>query len=416
MFVTKGASPSAALARFLSLQPDGPLGVAVSGGSDSLALLHLLHDHLGPEQLFAVTVDHGLRPEAAAEAAHVSEICNALSVPHTTLRWRGWDGQGNVQDRARRARYTLMADWARAQGISRIALGHTPDDQAETLVMRLGRGAGVEGLAAMSAEREEQGVTFLRPLLEVRRAALRDDLRARAVAWIDDPTNDDTSFDRPRIRQALPDLAEIGLTVPALTTVAANLRSATDTLAHYAVQEARTHVRIDGPDVLLARAALETLPNEITRRLLIAALRWIAGPGYPPRSAALDRMIQELRAGSTTTLGGCLAIAGQDCVRLSREPAAVAGISAEPGTDWDQRWQIDGPFGPGDRIAATGETGLRDCANWRETGLPRTTLLAAPAVWRDGRLIAAPLAGLSAGFTAILLRTEKDFIATLRPH
>lgn len=416
MFVTKGASPSAVLARFLSVQPDGPLGIAVSGGSDSLALLHLLHDQLGPERLYAVTVDHGLRPEAAAEAAHVSEICKALSVSHTTLRWRGWDGQGNVQDRARRARYSLMAHWARAQGISRIVLGHTSDDQAETLVMRLGRGAGVEGLAAMSAEREEQGITFLRPLLAVRRTALRDDLKARAVTWIDDPTNDDTRFDRPRIRQALPDLAEIGLTVPALTTVAANLRSATDTLAHYAVQEARAHIRIDGPDVLLARAALDALPNEMIRRLLIAALRWIAGAGYPPRSAALDRMIQELCAGTTTTLGGCLATTGQDVVRLSREPAAVAEFMAEPGTVWDQRWRVDGPFGPGDRIAATGETGLRDCPNWRETGLPRTTLMAAPAVWRGDRMIAAPLAGLPAGFTAILLRTEKDFLATLRPH
>lgn len=414
--MTSGTGPAAALARFLEALPDGPLGVAVSGGSDSLALLHLLHDQLGPDRLQVVTVNHGLRPEAAGEADHVSAICQALSVPQTTLHWRGWDGQGNMQDRARRARYALMANWAKAQGITRIALGHTADDQAETLLMRLGRGAGVEGLAAMSAKRKEHGVTFLRPLLHVRRQALRDDLTGRGVEWVDDPTNDDTRFDRPRIRQALPGLAKIGLTVPALTTVAANLRSASDALAYYAVQEARGHIRIDGPDVLMTRAALDALPNDIIRRLLIAALRWIAGADYPPRSAALDRMIQEMRTGSTTTLGGCLASAGPDHIRLSREPAAVAEITVQPGSVWDERWQIDGPFAPGDRIAATGEIGLRDCANWRETGLPRTTLLAAPAVWRGNTLIAAPLAGLAAGFTAFLLRTEKDFIATLRPH
>ena len=117
--------------------PGGRLGVAVSGGSDSVALLHLLAGHapLRDAGLYCVTVDHGLRPESAAEARFVSELCCSLDIPHQTLCWQGWDGRGNTQDAARRARYSLMADWAHTHGIGAVALGHTQDDQAETVLM-----------------------------------------------------------------------------------------------------------------------------------------------------------------------------------------------------------------------------------------------------------------------------------------
>ncbi|WP_136634691.1 tRNA lysidine(34) synthetase TilS [Pseudooceanicola onchidii] len=415
--MTKPSGDAAqAIARALTPLPDGPLGVAVSGGSDSLSLLLLAHDLLGPDRLRAVTVDHGLRPEAAGEAAFVARICAAQGIAHTTVHWKGWDGQGNLPDRARRARYALIAEWAQSQGIGAVALGHTADDQAETLLMRLGRGAGAEGLAAMSDRRVIHGVTFLRPLLTERREVLRDLLRVRGQTWVDDPTNDDTRFDRPRLRKALPDLAALGLTVEALTTTARNLRSASDTLAHYAEQEAARHLRIDGPDVLIDPAALDILPPEITRRLLQAALRWIAGGDYPPRSAALDRFTEALRAGDAVTLAGVFASPAKGMIRLTREPGAVAALIADPGTPWDGRWQVDGPFGPGDQIRATGAAGLRAVPDWRETGLSRTTLMAAPAVWQGEDLRAAPLAGHTAGFTAKLIRTAEDFRATLRTH
>ena len=408
--------PSQALARFFNHDLASPLGVAVSGGSDSLALLFLLNDHFGPDHLHAVTVDHGLRTEAADEARLVARICDQMNLPHTTLRWTGWDGQGNLPDRARRARYALTVDWAREQGITQVALGHTADDQAETLLMRLARGAGAEGLAAMNPHRTQDGVTFLRPLLPVRRTALRDYLTAKGQGWVDDPTNEDIRFERPRIRRAMPDLALIGLTVDALTTTAQNLRSASDAIAHYSAKEAQTHVRVESGDILMPQAALTDMPSDIARRILQAGLRWIAGGEYPPRSASLDRLIQAMKAGDQMPLSGCLASVKSGTIRLTREYAAVAGTSAQPGELWDTRWKMEGPFHPDDRIAAMGEAGLCARPDWRDARLPRTTLLAAPAVWRGETLIAAPLAGDATEYTLQLVRTAEDFHATFGTH
>uniref|UniRef100_UPI0026223B47 tRNA lysidine(34) synthetase TilS n=1 Tax=uncultured Amaricoccus sp. TaxID=339341 RepID=UPI0026223B47 len=189
--------------------PDGRLGVAVSGGGDSVALLLLLH--AAGRDLAAVTVDHGLRPESVGEAASVAALCAARGIPHSVLRWEDRDPRGNLQQAAREARRSLIAGWAEASGIAAVALGHTLDDQAETVVMRLARGSGVDGLSAMRPETLALGILWLRPLLGIRRAALRAWLAAEGVAWAEDPTNADARFDRVRARLALPTLAGLGI-------------------------------------------------------------------------------------------------------------------------------------------------------------------------------------------------------------
>ena len=186
-----------ALARAFPEAPPAALGLAVSGGSDSMALLRLAADWAARRRtaLQVATIDHGLRPEAADEAAMVAHAARALGLPHTVLRW-DWDRHGNLQDAARRARFRLLADWARAGGLAAVLLGHTRNDQAETLLMRLARGSGVDGLAAMAEERVAHGARFLRPLLEVERYALRQVLRGAGQTWADDPTNDDDTSER----------------------------------------------------------------------------------------------------------------------------------------------------------------------------------------------------------------------------
>ena len=393
--------------------PDRPgiLGVAVSGGGDSLALLHLLHDwrSAGGPDLRVATVDHGLRQDAAFEAAGVARICAGLSVAHDTLDWRGWDGAGNLPDRARRARYALLADWAQVHGIADVALGHTEDDLAETFVMRLARGAGVDGLAAMRDRWRRGPVTFHRPLLAVSRAELRDLLRGRRVDWVEDPTNSDTAFERARVRDGLAALAAAGLDAPALARTARRLAGARTALDHAARQAARDSLRIEAGDVLIARDGLNALPDEVARRLLQATLCWINGPEYPPRGPAMTRFLKAARAGEAMTLQGCLLHAGATWARIGREYKAVADLRVPACQVWDGRWRITGPALEGAEIAALGPAGLKECPDWRESGLAHASALASPALWRDRKLVAAPLVGYGNDHDLCLVRDEAFF-------
>lgn len=400
--------------------PDPPkcLGVAVSGGSDSLALLALLHDwaQAGGPALRAVTVDHGLRAEAAQEAEEVRGVCASLGVAHDTLTLDLPGQGGNLMDAARRGRYAALADWAGAQGIADIALGHTADDVAETFLMRLGRGAGLDGLSAMVARRRLGGVTIHRPMLALSRAELRKFLRLRGLGWAEDPTNDDPAFDRTRARAALAVLEPLGIGRATLSGVARNLREAREALGQCAARAAEECLRFDAGDVLLERAPLRDQPAEIVRRLLNAALSWVAGEGYPPRGKALGRLVEAARAGEETALHGCRMLMRGGNLRICREWKAVADLRAPVTALWDGRWQLHGPQVPGLHIAALGEAGLGGCPDRRATGRPAASLIASPAVWRGAELIAAPLAGLENGWSATLTREEDTFIATLLSH
>lgn len=398
-------------AHYATLKPDR-IGVAVSGGSDSLALLCAARaSGLGVE---AVTVDHGLRPEAAEEAAHVGEVCRRIGVPHTVLRWEGWDGKGNLQDQARQNRYALIARWAEARRLPSVALGHTMDDQAETLLMRLAREAGVEGLASMRLVFEREGVRFDRPLLFDRREDLRAYLTAQGVQWVEDPSNEDESFGRVRARRVLEALGPLGLGTEALFRVALNLRDASDALGQMASEFARTKVKAAGGDLIFDRTALRRQPAEIARRLMGHALMFVGSAPYPPRREPLEAVMDQLRGTGKLTLHGCLVTTSDMTVRITREHAAVAGLRGPTEAEWDRRWRIAGPHEPGLEVRALGEA-VRECPEWRATGLPRGTLLASPAVWRGETLVAAPVAGMGMGWTAEAPGAA-DFAATLISH
>ena len=401
--------------------PDPParLGVAVSGGGDSLALLLILAEWARDAgvTLHAATVDHGLRPEAAGEAAMVAALCASHGIPHDTLRWTGWDGAGNLQDQARRARYRLLSDWARGAGLPQVALGHTADDQAETLLMRLARGAGVDGLTAIPERREIGGVIFVRPALGLRRADLRDYLRGRGQAWVDDPSNDDAGYDRIKARQALALLAPLGVTVGALAQVAGNMALVRAALDWHAGQAAAQAMALEAGDVLIDPRAFAALPEETARRLLLAAIGWIGGAEYAPRRKPLMEMLARLRGGdpsaaSGLTLNGCLLLAERDRMRLTREYRAVQDLRAPVGQIWDGRWRLTGAEAASSlEVAALGEAGLALCPDWRATARPRAALLATPAVWDGPRLIAAPLAGMALGWRADPLKPAGNLLA-----
>jgi tRNA(Ile)-lysidine synthase len=396
-------------AHFHELKPD-LIGVAVSGGSDSLALLYAAVAWGGPA-VEAVTVDHGLRPEAAGEARHVADLCEGLGVPHHVLCWDGWDGKGNLQDHARKNRYSLIADLARDRGLDAVALGHTMDDQAETFLMRLSRRAGVDGLGTMASSFDRYGVRFDRPFLMERRADLRAYLEAQGVKWVDDPSNEDEGFDRVKARKALETL---GIDAVVLFDVSQNMRAASNALGHFAWQFALDHARVVEGDVIFDRARLNRLPPELHRRLLAGALKWVASAEYPPRRDALIDVEAACYLPKNATLHGCRILVSDMTVRVVREHAAVASLRCATDQIWDNRWLLEGPNGPDLEIRALGDA-VMSCPDWRDTGMPRASLLASPAVFRGETLVAAPVAGLTEGWTA-KTRDLADFGSALIAH
>jgi tRNA(Ile)-lysidine synthase len=398
--------------------PPKAIGVAVSGGSDSTALLHLMHQWAGGAgvTLHAVTIDHGLRDAAADEAKSVAQMCAGLGIDHSTLHWTGWDGKGNLQDQARRARYGLMAGWARERGIETVALGHTVEDQAETFLMRLARGSGVDGLSGMATRRRSDGVTWVRPVLLQRRQDLRDYLQRHDVSWIDDPTNEDERFDRVKIRKAMQVLADLGLDAERLAGTAQDLRIARSALELQTQEAAERTVTIKNGDVVLDRMQYRRLPLEISDRLMTHALCWVSSAKYRPRRAALSDVGYAILKGKGTTLHGCLITANKDEIRITREHQAVKDTVCPTDEIWDNRWRLTGPHDNGLELRALGAAGLAECPEWRATGIPRTSLLASPAVWKKDSLVAAPLAGLGNGWRTKALFGLDHFNSSIISH
>jgi tRNA(Ile)-lysidine synthase len=325
--------------------------LAVSGGPDSIALMWLAARWRralvrGP-RLIAVTVDHGLRAEAAAEARDVKRLARTLDLPHRSMRWSGAKPKSGVPAAARAARYGLLANAARDNGATHIFTAHTRDDQAETLLMRLLRGSGVAGLAAMAPVTEREGLLLARPFLNVSKSQLIATLNKAKVAFADDPTNRDVKFTRPRIRAVMPVLAAEGGDARNLARLASRLARA----------NAAIEIMVDGAERYLALGdrrgaspsgggaktfdaktfdatfdakAFATMPGEIRIRLLLRAIDRFGheGPAELGKVEALlsvlDRVLAKAgrrrRPALKQTLAGALVSLIDDRINVAPAP------------------------------------------------------------------------------------------------
>ena len=294
--------------------PAPRLGLAVSGGPDSLALLLLAHAAF-PGRIEAATVDHGLRPESPGEAALVASHCAALGVPHETLSVDVVRTGEGLQSAARSARYAVLEAWAARRGLPALLTAHHLDDQAETLLMRLTRGSGVAGLSGIRAARPLglRDNMLYRPLLAWHRAELADIVARAGFQAADDPSNADDRFARTRIRHHLAESP--WLDAAALARSATALAEAEDALAQVADEMFATRVREDGGALILDPAGV---PPELLRRLVVRCLRGLA-PEAEPRGDQLGALLGSLARNETTTLAG-VRIEGGGIYRF--EPAA----------------------------------------------------------------------------------------------
>ncbi|MEO8454247.1 MAG: tRNA lysidine(34) synthetase TilS [Sphingomicrobium sp.] len=291
------------------IAPHARIGIAVSGGPDSLTLL-LLAAAARPGEVEAATIDHGLRDGSGAEAEMVADVCAGLPVPHAilTAAWAHKPATA-IQERAREERYRLLARWARDRQLDAIATAHHLDDQAETLLMRLARGAGVRGLAGIrpTATAPGSGIPLLRPLLGWRRTELEQIVAGAGLPPARDPSNEDEQFERIRIRRAL---AESDWLKPeSLAASAANLRDA-DAALDWATDQEWARAVSEADAEILYRAA--DAPPEIGRRIVTRALSRLATEGGPDlRGRELDRLLSVLAGGGKSTLRGVLCTGGE---------------------------------------------------------------------------------------------------------
>lgn len=274
--------------------PELRIGVAVSGGPDSLALLLLATAAL-PGRVEAATVDHGLRAESAREAADVAALCARIGVPHAVLAVTV--APGNVQAEARTARYVAMAEWMAARGIAALCTAHHADDQAETLLMRLNRGSGVAGLAGTRSRGRvpETAIPLLRPLLDWRRAELADVVEAAGVEAAQDPSNRDDRYDRVRIRKALADAD--WLDVAAVARSAEHLAEADAALDWMAALEWRSCVKKEPMGLRYRPQA----PRAVVLRVLARCVTDLGGE--EPRGSAVARLLDSLQEGRPASIG-----------------------------------------------------------------------------------------------------------------
>jgi tRNA(Ile)-lysidine synthase len=391
------------LARFAQV------ALAVSGGPDSLALMHLASNCSAARgrspKLSVLTVDHGLRPGSREEAETVARMATSLGLPHAILTWEAESApSASLQARARAARYDLMAAYCHAHDIPALVTAHHLDDQAETFLMRLKRGSGLDGLAAIPAAGAWSGITLLRPLLDVPKARLIATLLDAGIGFVSDPSNADPRFERTRVRGSGEALKMLGLTPEALALSARRLGRAREALDHAAARFIADHGAMNQAGYCLLNCeALASAPPEIALRALSCVIAAVGGGEEPIRLAKLEALLAALAEdpGKTHTLGRCRLEPSRGRLGIFRElrGKGLPAVRVAPGerTLWDNRFRIE--LGERERapivVKALGEAGLRELRQRSDfaVSLPRSAGRALPSCWRGDTLIGVPALG-----------------------
>lgn len=394
-------APHALTGIFSGLTGFSRVAVAVSGGSDSMALLRLVSEWrlmpLGPAFVFALTVDHALRNESRAETASVASWCKALGIEHHVLQWTGDKPKTGIQSKARAARYDLMSGWCRENAVPVLMTAHTADDQAETVLMRQQRTSTDRSLAAIWPENEWRGIKLFRPLLRERRQALRRYLDTLGQNWLEDPSNSNVQFERVRVRDGMSPAD-----VPALQAIAETaqlrVREADSELQRWR----REFAVVDDYAVCrFSRQAFSASAPDFQVDVMAWALR-VAGDGQAPERAIALSMCRWIAEGRENRRSGNGAIvsARRHMIEIMREPSRIntrfLPIGPTGQVEFDGRFLVTAPVG-----AMVGALGMPPLLK-RPKDVPSLAFSGIPVVkLPDGALICAVKSG-SASISAML--------------
>ena len=343
---------------FAPVAGEPAIGLAVSGGADSLALMLLAQRWAasGPApRLLVYSVDHRLRPEAADEVAMVLDVAHRLGLDARVLAWTAPKPQSGLQEAARTARYRLISEAMKADGVTVLLTAHHRSDQAETVLMRLAHGSGVEGLKGMRALSQVEGLRVFRPLLDVDREALRGVVVEAGLTPVEDPSNSDSSYERVRWRQLMPQLAELGLDADALVGFAERMADTDKVLTRLADAAFTELVQLDGFGAArIDGDRFNALGAAVGTRVLGRLLNIVGGRQKPRALGQVERLRAQIAEGSlprSTTLCGCVVRLKEGAVAVAREPGRSLPPDAvvAPGGElvWDERFRIFNGTGAG---------------------------------------------------------------------
>jgi tRNA(Ile)-lysidine synthase len=410
--------------------------LSVSGGADSMALLVLAEEwrrswgSAGGATISIATVDHGLRPESAAEARWVEQQARAAGFSCHILQWTGEKPRAGVQEAARVARYGLLMQLIDHLGLQRpvgLVAAHHLDDQAETFLMRLARGSGVDGLSAMLPARDleaDSGVRLVRPFLEVPKARLVATLEARGRRWIEDPSNRDTRYERVRVRAAVEALSVAGIGPEAIAMSARRLLRAREALEQVAGELAQRELHIHGGAFAeLSTAAFASAPFEVRLRLLRLVIGWFGGDRGPVRMARLESLVERLGQGGdvAATLSGCRIAREQQRITVVREPGRRGlpemALAAGETRIWDGRFRVSAPDdGPPFVVKPLAPTVLsrlleeRRRANQGPLPFPRAAALTLPTCWIGERFVGVLHPAFESAVASSARRPRSEFV------
>ena len=402
------------------------IGLAVSGGGDSIAMLTLASEWAEAKKkvIKVVTVNHNLRTEAKEEAIFTRKFVNKLGLNHTILEWKRLADLGNLQAEASFARKKLISNWAKLNNIRTVLVAHTLNDQVETILMRFARGSGVDGLVGMKKILNLQGICWFRPLLTISRDDLRNFLKIKKLKWIEDPTNQDRKYLRVRARDAISQLQQFGIKTDLVINTSIRMENARTVLNDVATEAFNKYVSLrKWGDVEVNREIFNSSREDTFLRILAGIIKGISGSIYRPRYKDLLNFTDAIlsRDFKARTLCGVLVRAvNEKKIVFRREPSYPFFVSDLKSKKliWDGRWEVSVSRGlrKFEQIGPLSNHGYQQIKNNIKKNKSTEGLLSTPTLFNNDIVVSAPMLNYGDVLSCKLKYNKKQFINCFITH